>query len=51
MEVNVLKLSNCMALWKTRYQNFFNHGGDKYIKTKQLYGFLEDRISKSLQPW
>ena len=36
VKVNVSKLSNSKALWKTEYQNFFNHGEGKCIKTKQF---------------
>ena len=29
VKVNVLKLSNSKAFWKTGFQNFFNHGEGK----------------------
>ena len=29
MKVKVLKLSNSKALWRTKYQNLFNHGEGK----------------------
>ena len=36
VKVNVSKLSNSKALWKTEYYNFFDHGEGKRIKTKQF---------------
>ena len=36
VNVMVSKLSNSKVLWKMRYQNFFNHGESKGIKTKQF---------------
>ena len=46
VKVNVSKLSNSKALWKTEYQNFFNHGEGKNVsKLSNSKAFLEDRIS------
>ena len=39
VEVNVLKLSNSKAFWKTGFQNFFNHGEGKGTQTKQFKAF------------
>ena len=36
VKVKVLKLSNSKAFWKTMYQNFFNLGEGKGVKTKQF---------------
>ena len=39
VKVNVLKLSNSKAFWKTGFQNFFNHGEGKGTQTKQFKAF------------
>ena len=39
VEVNVLKLSNSKALWKTGFRNFFNNSEGKGTQTKQLKAF------------
>ena len=36
VKVNVFRLSNSKAFWKTGYHKFFNHGEGKCIKTKQF---------------
>ena len=47
VKVRAFKLSNSKAFWKTRYQNFFNHGGGKGIQTKEFYGFFETQDKKA----
>ena len=39
VKVNVLKLSNSKALWRTGFQNFLNHGDGKGTQTKQFKAF------------
>ena len=36
VKIKEFRLSESKAFRKTRYQNFFNHGGGKYIETKQF---------------
>ena len=50
VKVDILQLSHFKALWKTKYQNFFNHGEGKGIQTKQFYSFQENSFSKFPQP-
>ena len=47
VKVKVFKLCNSKAFWKTRYQNFFKHGGVKGIQTKEFYGFFETQDKKA----
>ena len=36
VKIKVFKPSDSKSFWKRGYQNFFNHGGGKCIKTKQF---------------